>query len=300
MFDNIIFFNWYGNGDIFNCREFVKDLMKKLPAKKFWFAHAKNPRLLEDIEELHHSKITSEMEGAWRTKLYDNDLYINTWLGLTPRLVLPGIGCTYENFYQMWNDILNDLNISFRLDIKLEDDIKHYLPRPDFDKLRELHPESYEMISDFSNNIWPGRKVLISNGQVQSNQAKNFDMTPAIKLLAHGYDDTAFILTQDAPICMDNIFFTSDIIKTDDGSDLNEISALSEDCDVIIGRSSSPYAFCLTYDNHMDPDKTFVSFSYSLAGSFSLYQHKTPVKKYWSRETDIEGVVFTIKGALDR
>lgn len=298
MFDNIVFFNWYGNGDVFNNREFIRELMPKLPAEKFWFAHAKNPRLLEDMEGLHYSKITPQMEGAWRTKLYDNDLYINTWLGLNPKYILPGIGCSLENYHWMYSDVLEDLNISFGIDVKLEQSMEKYLPTVDFDKLQKLHPEYYERISDFVNNTWPGRKVLISNGEVQSNQAENFDMTPAIKLLAHGYEDTAFILTQEAPICMDNVFFTRDIIQTDDGSDLNEIVKLSEDCGVIIGRSSSPYAFCLTLENHMDPTKIFVAFSHNMSCSFSFHTRSTPAKKFWSNETDMDSVVFLIKEAL--
>lgn len=299
MFNNIIFFNWFGNGDVFNNREFVRELMEKLPAEKFWFAHAKNPRLLEDMEGLHHSKITPQMEGRWRTKLYDNDLYINTWIGLSNRHVLPGIGCTLENYHLMYSEMLEDLNISFGINVKLEQTMQSYLPRIDFDKLEKLHPKYIERICDF-DEVWSGRKVLISNGPVQSNQAENFDMTPAIKLLAHGYENTAFVLTQEAPIRMNNVFFTNDIIRTDDDFDLNEISLLSEDCDTIIGRSSSPYTFCLTLDNHYDPNKAFVAFSYSMAGSFYIHQHTTPAKKFWTCETDIEAVVFMVKEALNR
>jgi len=300
MFDNVVFFNWFGNGDVFNNRAFVKELMEKIPANKFWFAHGKHPRLLEDIDGLHYSKITPRMEGRWRTKVYGNDLYINTWIGLNPRHVLPGVGCTLENYHLMYTEILDNLNISFGLNIKLEKSIPEYLPRIDFDKIKEFHPKHVERIYNFKDNIWPERIVLISNGNVQSNQAENFDMTPAIKLLAYGYEDVAFVLTHRAPICKDNVFFTNDIIRTTTGTDLNEISLLSRFCDTIVGRSSAPYTFCLTFDNHFDEEKAFVAFSYSLPGSFFIHEHGTPARKFWTRLTDIEAVVFTIKEALNR
>ena len=297
MFDNVVFFNWFGNGDVFNNREFVRDLMTKIPAKKFWYAHAKNPRLLEDIEGLEYSKITPLMEGGWRSKLYDNDLYINTWIGLSPRHVLPGIGCTLENYYVMYSELLHDLNISFGLDISLDKDIYKYIPTVDYTK---LNPVYLKRIDDFVENH-TGIKVLISNGDVQSNQAENFDMTPPIKLLANAYNDITFILTSDAQICCkDNVFFTKDIIKADDGCDLNEISYLSTFCDMLVGRSSSPYTFCLTKENLMDKDKIFVAFSYSMAGSFYIHNNPTPSHKVWTRLTDVEGVIFTIKEAINQ
>ena len=48
----ITFYNHFGAGDIFESREFVKDLMKILPADEYRYAHGKNPKILLDIPEL--------------------------------------------------------------------------------------------------------------------------------------------------------------------------------------------------------------------------------------------------------
>ena len=48
-FNNIVFFNHFGNGDIFTAREFIKEIMRKAPQYKYYFAHAKDPYLLGDL-----------------------------------------------------------------------------------------------------------------------------------------------------------------------------------------------------------------------------------------------------------
>jgi hypothetical protein len=55
--------------------------------------------------------------------------------------------------------------------------------------------------------------------------------------------------------------FASEIIKKENGSDLNEISYLSTKCNVIIGRASGPFTFAINRQNIEDPNKILLSFS---------------------------------------
>ena len=59
MYEKIIFYNHFGYGDLFNSREFVKELMKLLPADMYFYAHNKNKRTLEDIENLKYIPLRS-------------------------------------------------------------------------------------------------------------------------------------------------------------------------------------------------------------------------------------------------
>ncbi len=288
MNDAVVFYNHFGNGDIFESREFVKEYMEKIPAKDYYYAHGKPPRILADIPELQFTDVTEIMDGMNAITLVNGTIYINTWIGRDGRYVLPGIGCTVEKLYEMHNDILTALGIR-----RLEKEMFDYIPNIDY----SYYNISY--VQEFLDDH-PKQKVLISNGNVYSNQAVNFDFTPAVDMLAKVMPEVTFILTQDADISRDNVIFTSDIIETDDGFDLNEISYLSIFCDTHVGRSSGPHVFAQVRENWLDSNKVSLSFTNMECASHFVWRLQTNMKKRWSGSTDVAGVYQAMFDAVRR
>lgn len=291
VFDTVIFYNHFGNGDLFNSREFIKELIQKGLGKRYIYAHAKSKAMFQDIPEIERMfPVPSHCQTHSHYKVLDNDtlgltLYLNTWIGVESKYVLPGIGCTIEKNLERYNAILKELELSFRLD----QNTIEYLPKIDYGKLDQ---EKLENIDKFMLN-YPtvDNIVLISNGDVQSNQAQNFDFTPIIQRLVNTYPDNLFITTQDTGIIASNLTTTADIINTYNLFDLNYISYLSTYCDVIIGRASGPYCFTQIYENMLDPFKTFLTFSYTPEGAYFLLDRSgIGANTSWSSETSTEGV----------
>ena len=284
---NLIFFCHFGNGDIFESREFVKAWMKKVPAENYFYAHGKTPKILLDIPELKYTEVIPIMNPRKAVDLFDGNLLINTWIGRDSKYVLPGIGCVVEMHYRMHNDMLRETGLT-----PLRKPIIEYVPKIDYlyydiggvMKFIEEHTE---------------KKILISNGPVQSCQAENFDFTTAITKIAEIYPQYAFIITQPTGIDLPNIYYTGNIIG-DVGLDLNEISFLSLYCDTIIGRNSGPHVFAQVYDNWMDSNKAILSFTYKeIAATFVLNQ-PVLMKKYWSSATKTDEVVKEMIRIIER
>src|ERR1041385_4825816 len=178
MYNQVIFYNAFGNGDIFESREFVKAWMKLVPSHKYCYAHGKNPRILLDIPELEFKEFTIHMDsmrGVWDD--LNGNLYVNTWIGRDGQYVLPGIGCTVEKLYQMHNDMLKVYDLA-----KLEGEPIDYIPKIDYYVYDLL--ETAKFLADH-----PEDKIYIDNGLVQSNQAKNFDFSNIIKTVADNHKD---------------------------------------------------------------------------------------------------------------
>jgi len=284
MDKKVIFYNHFGNGDIFESREFVREYMEKIPADNYYYAHGKPLRILADMPELQFTDVTEVMDPRHAAIITDNVLYINTWIGRDGKYVLPGIGCVVESLYYMHNEILNSLGFE-----PLQKEIFDYVPSLNY---------SYYNISEIDDflNSHTNRKVIISNGPVQSHQADNFDMTPAIEMISMTFPEISFIITNPADVQNDNIFFTSDIIKTDDGFDLNEISYLSLFCDTQVGRNSGPHVFSQVRENWLDKHKATLSFTYRKEASHFVYQLPVKMQKFWSSATD----TVTVHDAMSR
>lgn len=288
MNEALVFYNHFGNGDIFESREFVKEYMEKIPAKDYYYAHGKSPRILADIPELQFTEVTEIMSAMNAVTVADGTIYINTWIGRDGKFVLPGIGCVVENLYHMHNEILAVLGLKL-----LRKTMFDYVPSIDYSYYNTESVDAF--VKEF-----PQQKVLISNGNVHSNQAINFDFTPAVDMLAKGSPEIVFILTQDADISRDNVTFTSDIIDAEDGFDLNEISYLSLFCDTHVGRSSGPHVFAQVRENWMDTNKVSLSFTKMECASHFIYNLPTQMKKRWSESIDVSGVYQAIFDAVRR
>lgn len=250
MYDNIIFCNDYHNGDLHYSKEYIKDIMKKIPAKKYCYAHIQEigkRQTFKDLENLmsipyvrnYHLKAESVKEE-------NNNIFINTWIGQKNCSYIMREayeGCCLKSYYEIYQDIYKVLNIPL-------ENFDYYIPQIDYGKLKT------ESIKEFVDQH-PSRKILISNGATLSGQAPNFDMNNLIVKLAADNPTFTFILTDsEHRLNLPNIFYTNDIIQMKD-CDLLEISYLSTFCEVIIGRSSGPFTFAVVKENI---NKKFVSF----------------------------------------
>lgn len=288
MYDNVYFYCHFGAGDVFESREFVKAWMKLVPARKYFYAHGKHPSILADIPELNYCEVTPLMGGMNDVYTVGNDLYVNTWIGRDGSYVLPGIGCVVEQHYRMHNNLLSKVT-----DKRLPGEPYQYLPTLDYSYYKT------DTIDKFVKDYGDADKILISNGPVQSCQADNFDFTPAIQILADKYPNKLFIATQFiSELTLDNLFYTNLLIEKQ-GFDLNEISYLSSFCNKIVGRSSGPFTFASTLQNWNDPNKTFISFTYTWWGSSFAVNQPTQAKKLWTSETSIESIVDVISKGIE-
>lgn len=287
MLDSLIFYNHYGFGDLYESREFVKDLAQIIPAKEYRYAHAHSNIILRDIPQLVHVEVEEIMYPMRAVLISDNILYVNTWIGRDGRYILPGIGCTVEKLYEMYNDILCELGCT-----SLPRQVVDYIPIFDWSYFQ------LDKVDEFVNNH-PERKILISNNNVNSSQAENFDFNPILEVICDTYPDLTFIICAPSVVKRQNLYTTGEIIQSND-CDLVEIAYLSKFTDTIIGRNSAPHVFAQHRENWEDPTKASLSFTYTAVGSHFVLNTPVRMRKYWSGATDIQGRVASIKEVLER
>lgn len=252
LFDDIkiVFFNHYHNGDIHYSKEFIKDIIKKYKAISYSYyfdlEHVCDKNIIGDVNITHTNKLPNEINHNSQLVLKNDTLYINTWVGQKDYYYVDNFGINLDANYEIYKEIYNKLNI--RLENK-----EFYIPTIDFERYKTAS------IDEFLENKKKNIKVLISNGITRSAQSNNFDFNETINILSSIYEDVIFILTDSSNrLKKNNIFYTSDIINKK--CDLNEISYLSNFCDIIVGRASGPYAFAQTKRNLFDVNKTFICF----------------------------------------
>lgn len=288
MYKKIVFYNEFGNGDIFESREFVKAWMRLIPVDQYFYAHAKNPRILLDITNLQYTEMIPFMNPRYQLRDSDNHdtLFINTWIGITGHYLLPGIGCTVERLYDMHNDMLKVIGAGVLPGIPL-----NYIP--------EIEYSIYglQAVNDFLY-FHPEEKILIDNGIVNSMQAENFPFDTAIYKVAANHKDKCFIVTHGLPLETDNVFPTQYITKRMN-FDLPEISYLSTFCSTLIGRNSGPHVFSQVKKNVMDENKKLLSFTYKPTGSSFVVNTPVSIRKYWSDATTTSDVVDIIERTLN-
>jgi hypothetical protein len=285
MYDKLIFHCSFGSGDLFESREFIKEIMQIIPANEYFYAHGKNKRMFEDIQNLQYTTVTEDMVATDKFKIIDNTLLLNTWIGRDGKYVLSQVGCVISKNYEMFNDILSSIGVS-----KLSRPYLDYIPQLDYsvcktdriDRFIEKHPE---------------QKILVCNGIVNSMQAENFDLTSDIEQVSRKYSDKLFIVTN-VSFPGDNVVSTQEIIKSDDFFDLNDISYLATKCDVIIGRKSGPFVFAHNRDVWYDGSKKSLSFTYAQHSSHFVEENTLPLQKFWSPATKDDDVIREIERVI--
>jgi len=284
MYNQVIFYNSFGAGDIFESREFVKQCMKLVPSNSYYYAHGKNPRILLDIDGLQYKEFTHHMDST-KSCWYDNNgnLYINTWIGRDGKYVLPGIGCTVEKLYDMYNDLLGVYSLG-----TLSGNPIDYIPDIDYSYYK------IDAVDDFMKSH-PEEKIFIDNGVVQSNQAFNFPFHNIIYKVASNNKDKCFIVSQGLPIAVDNVYPMDYVARSQGwGFDLNELSYASTFCSTLIGRNSGPHVFSQVKINVMDKSKKLLSFTYEAQGASFVVNTDVKIRRYWSPATKVEDVIQEI------
>jgi GR25 family glycosyltransferase involved in LPS biosynthesis len=249
---NIIFYNHYHNGDIHYSREFIKDIMKKYKAKSFSyfynFEQVGSENIIKDVNLSNRKDIPFQVSEKDSMVLINDNMFINTWVGQKDYKFVNEIGINLKANYEIYEEVYRILNID------IEEDMEYYIPTINY-KYFEI-----DNCDIFLKKHKINLKVLISNGIVKSNQCKNFDMNESIEEISNKYPDIIFILTDSKNrLKGKNIFYTDDIIGQK--FDLNEISYLSLSCDMIIGKSSGPYAFSMVKENLLNDKKTIICLS---------------------------------------
>lgn len=286
MYEQVLFYNHFGNGDIFESREFVKACANIIPAKKYCYSHGKSPEIIRDITNIEFKEITEHMNpmrGIWDDG--NGNLYINTWIGRDGSYVLQGIGCTVEQLYRMYNDMLAVYDLGTLPGSPID-----YIPSIDYSYYNR------DEVTLFMAQH-PQPKIFIDNGMVQSMQAENFPMEPIIARLADENKDKLFIVTHALSVEIDNVITTNSITNKN-GFDLNEISLISLYCNPIIGRNSGPHVFSQVKENCSNPDKKLMSFTYEFSGSSFVVNTEVKLQKLWSNCKDEHKVYECIKGVL--
>lgn len=297
MLKNLVFYNWYGNGDLLNSKEFVRELMGKVEAENYIYCHAKHENVFQDMPELGYGKIDENCDNSKAFNRVDDSLYINTWIGREGQYVLPGIGCTIAQNKRMYNDILDAAGLDVRVDQPLE----AYIPEINFSKLPR-HRKVYgfaEIALRYEDGV-----VLWCTGQAQSMQSDNFSFWPAIEIITEEFPNRVFMVTETPPqelyLSRKNIYYTGDILGTDDGFDLNDIAHLATYADTIIGRPAGPFVFAQTKEIMMSSDYALLGFSYHPNVLCFAHSFKTPIQKFWSGDTETDKVIKHVRRVITR
>ncbi len=251
----ILFYNELHNGDIHMSRPYVVDLMSILGDNDYYYLHKNNSRLLADIKGL--KTISSEEE------LPKCDLKISTWIGQfswnsNGEMIAPFYGCNFTNYYSVMTKVYQSIGV-----LKQMKPIDFYCPQIDYNQFKIEGIDNY-----FSNK--KRKHVLICNNHVNSGQAYG-SMTQLIQHLSNKFSDYIFVvsnkLSDEDKISSENVVYASDIINDPTILfDMNEVSYIAKNCDVIIGRSSGPYTFSITKDTISS--KVFVCFCNSVQDSW--------------------------------
>lgn len=241
MIEQVIFFNPCNRGDLHISRALVRETMRILRAqagiKKFGYVHRHEPEILQDIPGLEYlpPSTLADLEFGAQFRLRDGVLALNTWYGCSP--TWPDSGITLQT---------------------LENLFRHHL-KTHFDL--DLPPGDYRPVIQYEAFSSSYRKtVLYCNNPVLSGQSDvtDFEMNALLIQLAKNFRDVVFLTTGPSQ-AEHNIVPASKLYPETTKCDLNQIAAVARGCDVIIGRSSGPFSFCLTADLLDDASKTFVT-----------------------------------------
>jgi hypothetical protein len=254
----LIFYNHFHNGDIFTSKGFYVDVIRQLQDTNIEVSlqHFNNPKTV--IDAIDYGGPPEAPVNA-RFVHQDTNLYVNIWLGIydTSRYPDPpyfyDCGIHMPSLYGMWGHIYEKINSFFGTNLVLDGPFEKYLPSINFSAYDNRNVE------DFLESRKNRKRVLFSNGIPMAGQSFSSNMEELINLLAAHYSDIDFFVTAPIDVKHKNIFYTGDITRME--SDLNEIAYLGKYCNLIVGKNSGPFIFCVNKENIMDKTKTFVSFN---------------------------------------
>lgn len=306
MNKKITFFAERGhNGDMFTPREYIKQIINELSDIEIEYSHACHFRTHVDIPKIKQlGNLLYGKKIPKRTRflhLSPAHLCINTWNGAygekwyrnNPPYFYFG-GTNYIQLTNAWNFIFNNINTFFGTSLKINLPI-NYLPILDYNYCDN---KSIDKINSFFKNN-PRKKILVSNGPVHSSQSEiNHDMKSIIEKISKT-NDVDFICTHHFDTKNKNIFFTNDIIDSTLDWDMIEISYISRLCNIIVGKNSGPFIWCLTKENLNNNNKTIISFNNRPHDSL-LYNIEHDCKYIQSKSADDDSVYQIILNEIKK
>jgi len=244
----IIFFNHWHYGDLHVSRSFVQAICNHVDAE-FVYAHNNSSIFGGAIKE---DKTLLKGLDKWEPFLKrGNDVFINTWYGAKKRAFIDKETISFSCLYSLFEfTCKNALNLNLK---NIHPDPKEFYPSIDFKLYKTDGIDSF--MEKYKNN----KKVLICNGDVQSCQAKNFDMLPSVHALAKKHKNILWLVTNKNVKTHNNVIYTPDIIQKS-GTDLNENAYISTFCDLVVGKLSGVHTFSLIKDNLFDRKMVMLSF----------------------------------------
>lgn len=293
----IHFHNWARNGDLHVSRSFVKRLVRHTGLPCFYH-HRRDPRLLADIPLTHLGPQDNWI--AHGSYVANNALYINTWYGAAHnRYRLPGADdlVTFDTLYRLFNDATKSY-LGFPLsDIGEPID---FLPEVDFNEFSVIKA------SEFIHARPHTKRALFDTVRCLSGQAVNFPMLPVLHDVALQRPDVTFYYTWPGPephrVLPENALWTREVHGVRKGCDLNENAYISTFCDLVVGRRSSTYTFCLLRRNLVERPVQFLAFARlpypTWLGPHFAERIPLSCAMQQSAVTEHDAVVDTIKRAL--
>ncbi len=269
-------YNHLHNGDLFFSRGLLKLLSQKYEVIMY---HNNNTPLFSDLSYVEEIKgIPSEFLPETDSSQIAYNGVINAWIGqggLHYHSRQP-YGCTFENYFEIIKDVARYLQLKIS-------NTEDYLPEVNFNKI-----ENFDKITDKMNNFKLNYRkiILISNGDVMSEQSVNFNFTEIVDELSKKYNDYLFLLTKKTSLINENVIYTESITQT--LPDLLQISLISLFCDVIIGRDSGPYCFTHVKDNILNPNKKYICFSNNKQSG--IFYSNSKVDFTWSNNYNLNDI----------
>jgi len=281
MKNTIELYNHYHNGDIFYSRVLVNSLLDEYNVVYY---HNLNVPLFSDIDDVTEIYGIPEHMTKENTDIINK--IINAWIGQQRSKYLdsPIPGCNFDNYFSLVKDILINLNLPIK-------ERWEHLPTINFSNV-----PNYSFIKDQILKLKNDYKkiVLISNGNVYSEQAFNFNMDQTIIKLSEENIDCLFLITQNINHNNPNIIFVNNLTKI--LPDLLQIGFISTYCDIIVGRASGPHCFTHIKENLMNKNTTFISFTNNQnEGKWFL---ESTSKQIWSNDYNTDNVYNLINNEI--
>jgi hypothetical protein len=276
----ILLYNEFHNGDLFYSRIFLKMLPAEFKIK--YFHNCKNGLFCDfpNVEEFDF-KFLDEY------KQKENLQPINTWIGQDNSKYLSSVnhGCSFENHLFLAKHLAQKINIV------TNDDCTEYLPTTNY-----IYTPNCNEISNIMKTLKHtfSHIVLISNGDVLSNQSQNFDFSNIVQKLSLQHPEKLFLITKNIDKKNKNVMCTSDI--TNIIPDLLQIGYISSYCDIIIGRASGPFCFSHTKENLLDSKKIFISFCHNK--NEGIFYQKQKSKFAWHNNYSNENILEIINKCI--
>lgn len=295
MFDKIVFYELRHYGDFHITRQFVRYVIKNIPAKKYVYVLNISPVVLCDFPEVEFEPYFPSIHpftdySPWR--IQDNILYVNTSCGAGDMRFFNGT--TIQTAHSVFSNYLKEL-----CGVSIPDDLDSFIPQIDFSSFCVSGVN--EAMKQYENR----KKVLIVNGNVQSKQSLNFDMFHLIMTLVRIYPKYMFFIANSPPnkcvpfLPRNNVVFCKDILELS-GNDIIETSYFSRYCDLIVGRTSGVYTLSIERHN-IDHPKKWVCFSFTERDKDLGVASIHPELKnnfIWSNNFDLNHMVSTIEGNM--